>query len=528
MPYTVKGKCIYKKDTGKKVGCTKGDVQKYLAALHMHAEGLNESSIENRLQNTLGYFLSFNGRPSKNGMKLSIQGKTLEDAVELYNLVGPYLQQNNVAFKLGTPRLIAKNDPIQSKKLLTIYVPDDVEFNKFAEDIYRKIKKYKGWYNIKTPPKYQHYAGGIFYRNDRDEFGNYIPANRNETYTGKNMKLREDRGSWKTGGKDILDKMNLIFAENKEKLEPAGPVTLHSKKSKNGSIDISLWTIYNKDTHEFAGFNVPMGKRIGFSVALRYVNDRNEWQILKIVDGGNLLKSKYSVSSNIKADSILNLINDYFSAIDTSQPAGFKENRMKLKEIFNNLIIEGEAKIAKGNKSTKNSFGDEKIETPWATGKKDDCCKDYGITYEEAEKKLRAIKSIDNLDEEYQNLTMQMTNSFDRNRFRICYSEIRKKIGQKEYPEPTMTNKNTIKESTVGEKVTVKNLDWINHTRLSKWIFYHIPEDAYSIKTKTIPSMNTNSKYDPNTYELDIFVKNQQYYNDLLNYLQSQSYSIEK
>ena len=34
MPYTIKGKCIYKKDTGKKVGCTKGSVKKYMAALH--------------------------------------------------------------------------------------------------------------------------------------------------------------------------------------------------------------------------------------------------------------------------------------------------------------------------------------------------------------------------------------------------------------------------------------------------------------------------------------------------------------
>lgn len=37
MPYKVKGKCVYKKDTGKKVGCTKGPVKKYLAALHINA-----------------------------------------------------------------------------------------------------------------------------------------------------------------------------------------------------------------------------------------------------------------------------------------------------------------------------------------------------------------------------------------------------------------------------------------------------------------------------------------------------------
>lgn len=41
MPYVAKGKCVYKRDTGKKVGCTKGSVKKYLAALHAN---VNESN----------------------------------------------------------------------------------------------------------------------------------------------------------------------------------------------------------------------------------------------------------------------------------------------------------------------------------------------------------------------------------------------------------------------------------------------------------------------------------------------------
>lgn len=45
MPYTVKGKCIFKKDGGAKVGCTKGDVNKYLAALHANVD----ESTENKL-----------------------------------------------------------------------------------------------------------------------------------------------------------------------------------------------------------------------------------------------------------------------------------------------------------------------------------------------------------------------------------------------------------------------------------------------------------------------------------------------
>ncbi len=40
MPYKVKGECVYKKDTGEKVGCTDGPIEDYLAALHKHA---NES-----------------------------------------------------------------------------------------------------------------------------------------------------------------------------------------------------------------------------------------------------------------------------------------------------------------------------------------------------------------------------------------------------------------------------------------------------------------------------------------------------
>lgn len=44
MPYTVKGKCIFKKEGGAKVGCTKGDVNKYLASLYANVDEVNESN----------------------------------------------------------------------------------------------------------------------------------------------------------------------------------------------------------------------------------------------------------------------------------------------------------------------------------------------------------------------------------------------------------------------------------------------------------------------------------------------------
>jgi hypothetical protein len=46
MPYVARGKCVYRKDTGKKVGCTKGSVKKYLAALHANVpDAKNEEKI---------------------------------------------------------------------------------------------------------------------------------------------------------------------------------------------------------------------------------------------------------------------------------------------------------------------------------------------------------------------------------------------------------------------------------------------------------------------------------------------------
>jgi adenine/guanine phosphoribosyltransferase-like PRPP-binding protein len=54
MPYFTKGKCVYKKDGGAKVGCTKGSVKKYLAALHANAnESVDLNEIRRFVRKTL-------------------------------------------------------------------------------------------------------------------------------------------------------------------------------------------------------------------------------------------------------------------------------------------------------------------------------------------------------------------------------------------------------------------------------------------------------------------------------------------
>lgn len=71
MPYKAKGKCVYKADTGKKVGCTKGPVSKYLAALHANVpDAKNEEKTKSESIQT------------KNTMKKSELKQLIREVIE--------------------------------------------------------------------------------------------------------------------------------------------------------------------------------------------------------------------------------------------------------------------------------------------------------------------------------------------------------------------------------------------------------------------------------------------------------------
>lgn len=140
------------------------------------------SSIIRVLESSRNTDMSVPGRSSKQGSKLSIQGRTLEDAIQAYGILQNYLMDNSIAHKVGTLKRITHPNPIQSKKIITIYIPDDENPSEIAEEVYWRLHKggYKGWYNIKDPPSYDHYAGAVWMRNDKDDQGRYIPANQKE------------------------------------------------------------------------------------------------------------------------------------------------------------------------------------------------------------------------------------------------------------------------------------------------------------------------------------------------------------
>lgn len=128
------------------------------------------------LKNSKDYFIQVHGSTDwSEGWKISIQGHTLEDSQFIFESLFGLLGATKVSFKLGTQKLIDMKTE-QSTKLLTIYLPKGVDPKSYAELVRLNLEEYTGADDIEEKRSYTKYAPGIFYRNDRDEKGEYIPA----------------------------------------------------------------------------------------------------------------------------------------------------------------------------------------------------------------------------------------------------------------------------------------------------------------------------------------------------------------
>lgn len=111
------------------------------------------------------------------GWKYTIVANNVEDAKWLYVQIGSYLRRIKVPFKVATIKQLKDPDREQAVKAITIYIQTDTNVDYLLDDLKHFLKDYKP--NIKL--KYSdHVWGPIWKRVDRDEFGNYIPANPND------------------------------------------------------------------------------------------------------------------------------------------------------------------------------------------------------------------------------------------------------------------------------------------------------------------------------------------------------------
>jgi hypothetical protein len=135
-----------------------------------------------KLESFRSYFTIHQSKIKSSGLKISIQGKTIDDSLFLIQRLHNYLVANDIAFKVASQKCynLAKNSDLfskeQSHKSMTIYHNENIDFKNLCNDVYELIKDYKGWYDINTPTSYEHYAGGLFVRNSYDENGQYMRA----------------------------------------------------------------------------------------------------------------------------------------------------------------------------------------------------------------------------------------------------------------------------------------------------------------------------------------------------------------
>lgn len=116
MPYKIKGKCIYKKDTGKKVGCTTGSVKKYMKALHANVkESLDEIPAgpeeEPSVNDMIGDHYKFGKVVEEEGMQKVVYQCTRSNAQLVLNYqAGEYVSGE---IKFEDPSTVPSADDIE-------------------------------------------------------------------------------------------------------------------------------------------------------------------------------------------------------------------------------------------------------------------------------------------------------------------------------------------------------------------------------------------------------------------------------
>ena len=142
MPYYSKGKCIYKKNSDKKVGCTKGPIKKYMAAIQANVkESLNQPTVGTNLafksviptadKTEVSVFYGVKSDPGTDLVLKFALGQTAEDSDYRYGVV---YDKNDPK---GRPQKF--EDPAKASKLFSVYhlTPNDVEMA--GQDAYEKI-----------------------------------------------------------------------------------------------------------------------------------------------------------------------------------------------------------------------------------------------------------------------------------------------------------------------------------------------------------------------------------------------------
>jgi hypothetical protein len=147
MPYYSKGQCVYKKNTGKKVGCTEGPVKKYIAALHANVE---ESLDTNKAGSNLQFknvrfpskstaVVTYHYMSKKDSFDVVLTykiGRSLEEVDYAYTVIRDNNDLHGSVVKFQDPQSSEFAEFVQAKRIpLT---SEDIEMA--GQDGYEKIE----------------------------------------------------------------------------------------------------------------------------------------------------------------------------------------------------------------------------------------------------------------------------------------------------------------------------------------------------------------------------------------------------
>lgn len=137
------------------------------------------------------FYPLFLGKDFGEGWKISIQGKSQEDTVLVFDALLNFILENEVNAKFALSKChlsrnkkgISEEEKVhrtaQSHKIATLYCPSDMDIKTLCESVSDLLHQagYNGWKGISNPADYTKHSDGVYFRNDRDENGKYIAAN---------------------------------------------------------------------------------------------------------------------------------------------------------------------------------------------------------------------------------------------------------------------------------------------------------------------------------------------------------------
>lgn len=108
----------------------------------------------------------YGSRNFDNGWKVVLQGKSIGDSMILFSLLKNHLIESSITFKVGSSQRLELPNWEDSRKVMTIYCPNDMDILELCGEVYEKSKNYWCGNILQTFTGHKKYKKHVFYTKD--------------------------------------------------------------------------------------------------------------------------------------------------------------------------------------------------------------------------------------------------------------------------------------------------------------------------------------------------------------------------